>query len=105
MLYPAELRGRRNGFSRRNTPCKDAEQGCAPQNLWMAASPIVGHFVKGNIASRIPLEDEVLKGISVSRRRTRRYQLSHLTSYQFQEMRGMLAASPGPGHVLDTIGT
>jgi hypothetical protein len=29
MLYPAELRGRRNGFSRRDTPCKDAAQGCA----------------------------------------------------------------------------
>jgi hypothetical protein len=68
----------------------------------MAASPILGHCVKGNIASRIPLKDEVFKGISDE---PRRYQLSHLTSYQFQEMRGMLAASPGPGHVLDTIGT
>jgi hypothetical protein len=75
------------------------------KSLDEAASPILGHCVEGNIASRIPLKDEVLTGISVSRRRTRRYQLSHLTSYQFQEMRGMLAASPGPGHVLDTIGT
>jgi hypothetical protein len=40
-----------------------------PQNLRMTASPILGHCVKGNIASRIPLKDEVLKGISVSRRR------------------------------------
>jgi hypothetical protein len=51
------------------------------------------------------LEDEVLTSIPYWGHVLRRYQLSHLTSYQFREMRGMLAVSPGPGHVLGTIGT
>jgi hypothetical protein len=78
---------------RKDVPAKSLDGGNAHPNP----------SLDGSIPSRIPLKDEVVTGVSCRGHVFRRYQLGHLTSYQFQEMRGMLKASPGPG--LDTIGT